>query len=172
MTALTAAALFVVDRSDFKRILRQETARKMLEYLKLVNQTDLLSTLLAEEKKHLVECFVEVHYKKGDVVLQEGAKGNTFYILYEGPVDVTARKNPDPVSLSADKKQGGKCVHFGEQALMDENAARTATVTVTSESAAVLALAKTTFESVLGPLVVGWCDMGTDAGFSVLPHHL
>ena len=55
-------------------------------------------------------------------------------------------------TLNADKKQGGKCVHFGETALMESDCKRTATVTVTSQSAAVLALNKATFESVLGPL--------------------
>lgn len=82
--ATTDATLFVIDRQDFKQILRKQAQQRSEFYMKLVEKTELLRVLLKEEKEALVECFVQLHYQGGQTVLKEGEEGDTFYIMYQG----------------------------------------------------------------------------------------
>ncbi len=147
--ATTDGELFVVDRHDFKQILRQQTRKKLEFYLRLISSIELLSVLLHEEKSALVECFVELHYRRGQTIMTEGESGKTFYILYQGSVSV--HKNGEKVTDLVADPSAKKCPYFGEQALLND-LPRNATIQVESGSAALLCLDRSTFESILGPL--------------------
>jgi len=90
-----------------------------------------------------------MHFTKGEVILQQGEKGNTFYILYDGEVAVL-KDNKETIKLSASAKDK-TAQFFGERALLN-NEARAATVKVSSGSAKALALDKDSFDMLLGPL--------------------
>lgn len=148
--AVEDSTLWTIDRSDFKKILRAQAQKKMNLYYKLVEKTELLSILLREEKQALVECFVEMHYRKGHQIMKEGDMGNAFYILYQGTVSVEKKEGGKVADLVADPDTN-QCPYFGENALLKDEP-RNATITVESASAAVLVLERSTFESILGPL--------------------
>jgi len=95
----------------------------------------------------LAKALVEMHFAKGEVVLQQGEPGNTFYILYEGEVVVT-KDSDNPIKLLA---SSAAAQFFGERALMN-NEPRAATVTVESATAKALALDRDSFNLLLGPL--------------------
>lgn len=150
--ANTDASLWVIDRHDFKQILRQQVQRKFDFYMKLIGKIELLSYLLQEEKRALVECFVELHYKEGQEIIKEGDTGNTFYILCQGTVGIY-KDGEGKVAEKVADATNSKCPHFGEKALLDDEP-RNATVKVESPSAFLLVLERSTFESILGPLKV------------------
>jgi CRP-like cAMP-binding protein len=147
--AKTAAVVWVIDRKNFKEMLMKVSDTKIKDYMKYLDGVQILTSLLAEEKKEVAKALVEMHFTKGELVIQQGERGNTFYILYEGKVDILKDGNTE-TSLEASVQRGmAKC--FGEGALLD-NELRTATVKVTSETAKTLVLDRDAFNLLLGPL--------------------
>ncbi len=94
----------------------------------------------------------QINYKKGDVVLKQGAEGDYFYVLTRGAATVT-RETP----LS---KEGIKLAElnvgdtFGEEALISD-AKRNATVTMASEGS-VMRLGKDDFKKLLNEPMLDW----------------
>eukprot|EP00448_Togula_jolla_P011288 CAMPEP_0170596858 /NCGR_PEP_ID=MMETSP0224-20130122/15366_1 /TAXON_ID=285029 /ORGANISM="Togula jolla, Strain CCCM 725" /LENGTH=799 /DNA_ID=CAMNT_0010921227 /DNA_START=71 /DNA_END=2470 /DNA_ORIENTATION=+ len=147
--ATEASAVWVIDRQNFKNILMKVSEQKIAEYVTYLSRVEILNNLLSEEKSAVARALVEMHFTKGEAVLIQGEPGSTFYILYDGTVAVT--KDGEKVSeLSASTKEK-TAQFFGEKALL-EGDVRAATVTVTSEIAKGLALTRTDFEVLLGPL--------------------
>jgi CRP-like cAMP-binding protein len=60
VTAKVDSSLWVIDRSDFKLILRQQAQKKLDVYNKLLSKVEMLSILLADERQALVECLVRI----------------------------------------------------------------------------------------------------------------
>merc|ERR1719379_2339003 len=102
----------------------------MNEYIKYLNRVAILESLLADEKKAVAQALIEMHFARGEVILQQGEHGQTFYILYEGEVKVE-KDGAEQIRLKASTREGS-AQFFGEKALLD-NAPRSATVTVVSE---------------------------------------
>lgn len=94
----------------------------------------------------------QINYKKGDVVLKQGAEGDYFYVLTRGNATVT-RETP----LS---KEGIKLAElnvgdtFGEEALISD-AKRNATVTMASDGS-VMRLGKDDFKKLLNEPMLDW----------------
>lgn len=141
--------VFVIDRLAFKHVLMAANDKKMQDYLDILNNVELLSILMADERSALAEALVEVHYIKGETIIKQGAQGNAFYILYDGDVDV--RKNGEVVGKLSAKATENKAHTFGERALLKDEP-RAASIIVTSDEAHVLALTRDHFEHILGPL--------------------
>lgn len=90
-----------------------------------------------------------MHFTKGESVLEQGDPGNTFYILYEGEVQVFV-DGECKATLQASQTKNTAQV-FGERALLKDEA-RAATVKVFSNTAKALALDRDSFKDLLGPL--------------------
>lgn len=153
-TATVAAAdggavVWVLDRQNFKRILMENSQEKIGAYAQLLDHVELLNVLAAEEKQEVALALVEMHFTKDEVILQQGDKGSTFYILYEGAVSVCV--DGEMVRQLEANKEAKIAHYFGEKALLTSET-RTATVRVTSATASVLALDHAAFVALLGPL--------------------
>jgi len=143
------SAVWVIDRSSFKEILMKVSEQKIAEYKKYLDNVEILNPLLAEEKEIVAKALVEMHFCKNELIIQQGEQGNTFYILYEGAVDIVVdnqKKNSLQASVKRDQAQ-----YFGERALMDQEV-RAASVKVTTETAKTLVLDRDSFNMLLGPL--------------------
>jgi len=141
--------LWVLDRNNFKGILMKVSDQKVEEYMVYLEGCSLLAPLLKEEKLEVSKALVEMHFEKGEVVLQQGDAGNSFYILYDGSVSII-KDEAEVNELSASVARG-TAQYFGEQALLD-NEVRGATVKVTSGTAKALVLDRDSFNLLLGPL--------------------
>jgi CRP-like cAMP-binding protein len=147
--AKTKSTVWVIDRSSFKEILMKVSDQKIAEYKKYIDNVPILTSLLAEEKEVVAKALVEMHFCKDELIIQQGEKGNTFYILYEGAVDIVTDgkvKNNLQASVKRDQAQ-----YFGERALLEADA-RAASVKVTTETAKTLVLDRDSFNMLLGPL--------------------
>ncbi|KAI1231571.1 hypothetical protein IHE44_0007642 [Lamprotornis superbus] len=73
----------------------------------------------------LADVLEETHYESGEYIIRQGARGDTFFIISKGKVNVTREDSPseDPVFL----RTLGKGDWFGEKALQGEDV-RTANV--------------------------------------------
>jgi cAMP-dependent protein kinase regulator len=149
VTAKQDSTVWVIGRQNFKNILMKVSEDKIKEYMGYLDRVELLNSLLREEKKAIAEALVEMHFAKGEVILQQNEPGNTFYILYEGEVEVI-KDNKVVTKLEA-KQKAGAAQYFGEKALL-KNEPRAATVKVNSETAKALALDRESFDMLLGSL--------------------
>jgi len=140
------SVVWVIDRGNFKDILMKVSDNKLKEYVKYLDGVSILSALLATEKKDLAKALVEMHFTKGEMVVQQGEPGNTFYIMYDGSVNIEVDSKVVKSLNSTEQVQ-----YFGEKALL-ENDTRAATVQVTSKTAKCLVLDRDSFDMLLGPL--------------------
>jgi hypothetical protein len=83
----------------------------------------------------------EQSIQPGIAVIKEGTDGDGLYLIFSGSVQVTRKKNPDPIAKLV------KYDYFGETALLTKGK-HTATVT-TSEPTVVLFFSKVTFQQLL-----------------------
>jgi len=141
--------VWIIDRTSFKEILMKVSDQKIEEYKKYIENVAILQALLAAEKEVVAKALVEMHFRKDELIIQQGEEGNTFYILYEGSVDIV-KDSKTTASLTASVKRE-QAQYFGEQALLKEDR-RAATVKVTSETAKTLVLDRDAFNMLLGPL--------------------
>jgi len=149
ITAKEDGILWVIDRGSFKEILMKVSDQKIIEYITYLDRVSILEPLLSEEKTAIAKALVEMHFSKGEVILQQGEPGSTFYILYDGEVQVT---KDDVQQMTLKASSAAKAAHFfGEKALMS-NEPRAATITVVSEDAKALVLDRVSFNLLLGSL--------------------
>jgi len=147
--AKTDSIVWVIDRQNFKNILMKVSDEKIGEYVKYLDRVEILAPLLGEEKKALAQALIEMHFTKGEVILQQGEPGNTFYIFYDGEVAVI-KDGQEQTKLNASPSRQ-TVQNLDERALMNSQP-RTATVQVSSSTAKALALDRDSFNKLLGPL--------------------
>ena len=109
-------------------------------------------SLLVNERRAVAEALNEVIYSEGDMIVEQGDVGDTFYIIKKGEAVVYKSVPPSaPATEVARLKEGS---FFGERALV-KNERRAATVTVVSSSMTCLTLDREAFSVLLGPLAEG-----------------
>mmetsp|Transcript_53452 Transcript_53452/g.148100 ORF Transcript_53452/g.148100 Transcript_53452/m.148100 type:complete len:805 (-) Transcript_53452:96-2510(-) len=145
--ARVKSSVWVIDRTNFKRELMKVSDEQIDQYEELLDGVEVFSSLLHQEKRAVAEALTEMCFVKGDVVLEQGQQGDTFYILYEGEVAVI--KNGEKVNTYTASRSAKVAHPFGERALLN-NEPRAATVKVTSRVAKALVLDKPCFDLLLG----------------------
>ncbi|NXG25371.1 KGP1 kinase, partial [Grallaria varia] len=90
----------------------------------------------------------QTHYESGEYIIRQGARGDTFFIISKGKVNVTREDSPseDPVFL----RTLGKGDWFGEKALQGEDV-RTANV-IAAEAVTCLVIDRDSFKHLIGGL--------------------
>ena len=112
-------------------------ADSIVDFLKSIS---LFEDLKTGEILRLERTLHKRHYRKGEVIFNEGEPGAALYIIKEGEVDVVINyDSQDPISLTS--LTNG--MFFGEIALFDETP-RSATI-VASKECEIIALSKPDF---------------------------
>ena len=87
--------------------------------------------------------YERVTFNEGDIIMQQGDRGDAFYLVESGMTSVSANGNFI--------KEMGAGSHFGELALLRHGAQRTATVAAVSSPTVVLKVTAHTFEKKIKP---------------------
>eukprot|EP00928_Gymnodinium_smaydae_P026769 TRINITY_DN2091_c0_g2_i1.p1 TRINITY_DN2091_c0_g2~~TRINITY_DN2091_c0_g2_i1.p1 ORF type:complete len:783 (+),score=222.21 TRINITY_DN2091_c0_g2_i1:297-2351(+) len=141
------STVYVIDRKQFKNILSKAGDANAEEYVKHLDKVELFNALKEAEKKELAKALQELSLSKGEGIFEQGEKGDFFYILTEGTVEII-KDGKQETTLTATPSESKI---FGELALID-GAPRSATIKVTSEKATALCMDKTSFDMLLGPM--------------------
>lgn len=96
-----------------------------VDFLKSIT---LFEDLKIDEIKRLERTLHKRHYRRGEIIFNEGEPGAALYILKDGEVDILINYDEEPILLT--KLHNG--MFFGEIALFDESP-RSATVEASSE---------------------------------------
>ena len=96
----------------------------------------------------------QVNYSAGDIVIQQGDKGDFFYVITKGSCVVTRETplNQDGIKL-AELQEGNT---FGEESLISDSK-RNATVTMLTDGS-VMRLGKDDFNKLLNEPMIDWVD--------------
>lgn len=141
------SVVWVIDRKNFKTILAKKSDDIVHKYVQYLHKVDILSSLKDDERLEVAKALLEMSFHKDEVVMQQGEKGEIFYILITGDVSVI-KDGKQETTLSGNAASPS---FFGEMALLNSEP-RTATIKVTSESARALTLDRASFDMLLGPL--------------------
>uniref|UniRef100_A0A671SA53 cGMP-dependent protein kinase n=1 Tax=Sinocyclocheilus anshuiensis TaxID=1608454 RepID=A0A671SA53_9TELE len=122
---LTNVKLWAIDRQCFQTIMMRTGLIKHAEYMDFLKSVPTFQGLPEEILSKLADVLEETHYSDGEYIIRQGARGDTFFIISKGKVNVTREDPPNgtPVYLRA----LGKGDWFGEKALQGEDI-RTANV--------------------------------------------
>lgn len=144
-----AGSLWIINRSDFKKVLMKSNDVKMGNYMTILDTIGSFAVLYKDEKAALADALVEIHHIKGEEIVKQGDAGNSFYILYDGKVDFIK----DGKHVNTIEGIPGKSAHtFGELALLKDDFRQCTAVVSSEDGATLLALSRETFEMILGPL--------------------
>lgn len=141
--AVTACTLMALDRDAFNSLLGPLS--ELLSHnmnMRILTSVKLFEKLNLDEKKKLSESFVVETFEADDVIVRQGDKGTTFYILKEGNTKVVIG---DQVM---GQLQAGS--YFGEMALLNDEV-RAASVIATERSIC-FTIDRDMFNSILGSL--------------------
>lgn len=147
--AVTNLSTWAVDRQTFKLTLMESTLNKRSRYEKFLESVPILDTLYKWEKLTIADALQPRQYASGEVVVNQGDKGDEFYIIEKGSVEYLQKTDTGENMVVGESKDGD---YFGEIALLT-NQGRAATVRCTSDCT-LLTLDRKTFIRVMGPLDV------------------
>eukprot|EP00929_Paragymnodinium_shiwhaense_P118407 TRINITY_DN90328_c0_g1_i1.p1 TRINITY_DN90328_c0_g1~~TRINITY_DN90328_c0_g1_i1.p1 ORF type:complete len:843 (+),score=225.14 TRINITY_DN90328_c0_g1_i1:93-2531(+) len=147
VTAEVESTVWVIDRGQFKDIVREASQKQRRFYIEALDKVDLLDPLLPEEKQAMASAMTEVVFQLGEEIVRQGEVGDYMYILCEGQAKVVV----DGELKSTIQATTERAEIFGELALLHDKP-RFATVEVESEIIRCLRLDRKTFNTILAPL--------------------
>nr|XP_021551810.1 cGMP-dependent protein kinase 1 [Neomonachus schauinslandi] len=112
---LVNVKLWAIDRQCFQTIMMRTGLIKHTEYMEFLKSVPTFQSLPEEILSKLADVLEETHYENGEYIIRQGARGDTFFIISKGTVNVTREDSPseDPIFL----RTLGKGDWFGEKAL-------------------------------------------------------
>lgn len=146
VTATAAARLWVVNRQQLKRVCRSQVQQQIAEYTKLFAKVPLFQDISADGRAKLADALVATTYDRSDYIIQQGDRGDFFFVLQTGCVVV---EKDGRVVNELSGGAGAEPPYFGEKALLGDES-RAASIRVKSETATVLALNRAVFLEALG----------------------
>uniref|UniRef100_A0A0K0FBR6 cGMP-dependent protein kinase n=1 Tax=Strongyloides venezuelensis TaxID=75913 RepID=A0A0K0FBR6_STRVS len=147
--ALSDVLLWVLDRHVFQMITMRMGMERHNQLMNFLKKISIFENLNEDRISKVADVMDQEYYAGGHVIIREGEKGDTFFIINSGQVRVTQYIDGDhtPREIRV-LKQGD---FFGEKALLGEEL-RTATVTAMVPGVEVLTLDRESFLKLIGDL--------------------
>lgn len=146
--AIEPATLYSIDRETFNHIVKQSAIENRNKYEDFLAQVEVLQTLDNYERSKLCDCLNILNFESGERIINEGEKGNTFYLIIEGQA-VAMKRNPH-TSLEEEVYQYSEKMYFGELSLIRDQP-RAASI-VAKSKIKVASIERNAFKRILGPL--------------------
>lgn len=119
---------------EFEKVLPKLVKIQLFSDFKLDNENDCRILKLVYENLTLK------NFSKGDIIIKEGAYGDSFYILYSGSVQVL-RNTPAGDKIALANLNADQNIFFGETALISKDT-RSATVKASTDCTVVVLSSK------------------------------
>ncbi|KAB5517138.1 hypothetical protein PHYPO_G00185960 [Pangasianodon hypophthalmus] len=141
--AVTAVKLWCIERQIYRSIMAIKSKKKREQLMGFLKTARTFKSLRDEQLSSIIDSMEEVKFQDNEVIVREGAEGDTFYIILKGEVQVTKKVNGQQKII----RKMGQGDHFGELALIRE-ILRTATCTALG-SVTCFAIDKEAFEETI-----------------------
>jgi len=117
--ASESAKVWSIDRTTFRGIVTYFKLERMKMYMDFLKNVKIGGKTLGEvlstrDLDHMALALERDTFKQGDVIIREGEKGDIFYIIESGTVEVSTKADGNVAQL-------GKGQFFGEKALLSED---------------------------------------------------
>ncbi|XP_051883492.1 cGMP-dependent protein kinase 1 isoform X2 [Pristis pectinata] len=147
-TALTNVKLWAIDRPCFQTIMMRTGLIKHAEYMEFLKSVPTFQNISEEILSKLADVLEETYYEDGEYIIRQGARGDTFFIISKGKVNVTREESSNEEAVFL--RTLGKGDWFGEKALQGEDV-RTANV-IAAETVTCLVIDRDSFKHLIGGL--------------------
>lgn len=150
ITAATDCKLWAVERQCFQTIMMRTGLIRQAEYSDFLKSVPIFKNLPEDTLCKISDVLEECYYQKGDYIIRQGARGDTFFIISKGQVRVTIRQpeHQDEKFI----RTLGKGDFFGEKALQGDDL-RTANIICDSqEGVTCLVIDRDTFNQLIANL--------------------
>ena len=141
--ATSNSKVWEVNRNAFRYEIEQASRSRNDANINFLKKVDLFKPLLKEELQLVADALEVAKYKKGSVIIEEGEKGDKFYVLQKG-VCQWSKSNGESGDIPAPG-------FFGERALR-MSVQRAATITAKT-NVTLYEMTKTDFDALLGPVI-------------------
>ncbi|ELT93924.1 hypothetical protein CAPTEDRAFT_158933 [Capitella teleta] len=128
--AIMPCKLWAIDRQCFQSIMMKTGIERQKEYMDFLKSIPAFKGLPMETLANVVDVLEEMHYEKGEYIIRQGARGDTFYIISKGKVSVTKKQQSGEEVILRDLEKG---MYFGERALVEEDV-RTANIIASDDT--------------------------------------
>lgn len=146
--AETDCTLIILNRDTFNNIVKDAAVKKREKFENFLMNVEVLQELDNYEKMKLCDCLTVETFKKDEIIIKEGEKGDKFYLIIEGTAEAYKHNNDtDKENIVYKYKEND---YFGELALL-RNCKRAATVKTVSD-VKVAYIDRNAFKRILGPL--------------------
>ena len=141
-----AVKLWALDQDTFRYSMQAATTAFREQNAKWISNIPLLSELTERERLTIADAMQAVDFVAGEKIINQGDKGDNFYILRSGQCKCTVNSGNEEVEvLKVD--EGG---YFGEIALLTDQPRKANVYAVTDVK--LLSTDRATFKRVMGPL--------------------
>ncbi|XP_060928051.1 cGMP-dependent protein kinase 1 [Limanda limanda] len=153
-SALTDSRLWVLDCKSYQTVLMQSGLNSLSHTIELLSSVPFLQSLPENVIMKMCDLMEETLYTEGDYITQQGATGDTFYIISKGQVKVTEKKPGHEEHTIHSKLSERKW--FGEKALWG---AEVHTVSVVAAGPVTcLVINRQSFKDIIDGLALGCSD--------------
>ncbi len=118
ISAVSQSTIFTLDRASFNIIVLSSIRKARERYISFLSSVEIFKTLSLVELERLCDAMKIVNFKVGQVVIEKGVRGDTFFIVLEGHAHAFDR-DPESGELIPAANYG-ESSYFGELALIRE----------------------------------------------------
>ncbi|XP_076233538.1 cGMP-dependent protein kinase 1 isoform X2 [Calliopsis andreniformis] len=150
VNVITNAKLWVLDRHAFQTLMLRSSEESLKQHLQLLRKIPIFKNLSEEVLVKICELIVVEFYTANSYIIQEGDRGDKFYIVSGGSVRVTKNK---PNGMEQELMILDKGDYFGEKALYNVSGGhRQANVIAMAPGAECYTIERSAFLNYLGGL--------------------
>ncbi|KAH8378480.1 hypothetical protein KR093_011630 [Drosophila rubida] len=150
ITAITECNLWAIERQCFQTIMMRTGLIRQAEYTDFLKSVPIFKDLPEDTLIKISDVLEETHYQRGDYIVRQGARGDTFFIISKGKVRVTIKQQDTQEEKFI--RMLGKGDFFGEKALQGDDL-RTANIICESpEGVSCLVIDRETFNQLISSL--------------------
>ncbi|ALC38852.1 for [Drosophila busckii] len=150
ITAITECNLWAIERQCFQTIMMRTGLIRQAEYTDFLKSVPIFKDLSEDTLIKISDVLEETHYQRGDYIVRQGARGDTFFIISKGKVRVTIKQQDTQEEKFI--RMLGKGDFFGEKALQGDDL-RTANIICESpEGVSCLVIDRETFNQLISSL--------------------
>ncbi|XP_055684150.1 cGMP-dependent protein kinase, isozyme 2 forms cD4/T1/T3A/T3B isoform X3 [Lutzomyia longipalpis] len=150
ITAVNDCKLWAIERQCFQTIMMRTGLIRQTEYTDFLKSVPIFKNLPEDTLIKISDVLEETYYQKGDYIVRQGARGDTFFIISKGQVRVTIRQ-PDSQEEKFIRLLG-KGDFFGEKALHGDDLRTANIICDSSDGVTCLVIDRETFNQLISNL--------------------
>ncbi|KAH8352366.1 hypothetical protein KR084_003643 [Drosophila pseudotakahashii] len=150
ITAISECNLWAIERQCFQTIMMRTGLIRQAEYSDFLKSVPIFKDLADDTLIKISDVLEETHYQRGDYIVRQGARGDTFFIISKGKVRVTIKQQDTQEEKFI--RMLGKGDFFGEKALQGDDLRTANIICESADGVSCLVIDRETFNQLISNL--------------------